>query len=110
MPWTPLAGWPDCSALENMKIGGFLHWRCLGRGETQYEGATSGYHDFLLPFMQLVGNLPVIRGASVYVLLDDADRLNRVQQRIVNSWVANRDNQWLCVKVSGTTGEVRTRS
>ena len=87
-------------SLENLKIGGFLRWRCLGRGETQYEGATSGYHDFLLPFMQLVGDLPVIRGASVYVLLDDADRLNRVQQRIVNSWVANRDNQWLCVKVS----------
>jgi hypothetical protein len=87
-------------ALENLKIGTFLRRCCLSGGESQYEGATSGYHDFLLPLMRLTSELQALKEASVYVLLDDADRLNRVQQSIVNTWIANRDNRVLCVKVS----------
>jgi hypothetical protein len=93
---------------ENQKICTFLRDKCLKRGRANYKGATSGYHDFLLPFLKLVSGLKPIVGASVYLLLDDADRLTKVQQGIVNNWIANRDQATLCVKVSAQREAYKT--
>jgi hypothetical protein len=93
---------------ENQKICTFLRDKCLKRGRANYKGATSGYHDFLLPFLKLVSALKPIGGASIYLLIDDADRLTKVQQGIVNNWIANRDQATLCVKVSAQREAYKT--
>jgi hypothetical protein len=93
---------------ENQKICAFLRDKCLKRGRANYKGATSGYHDFLLPFLKLISALTPIVGASIYLLLDDADRLTKVQQGIVNNWIANRDQATLCVKVSAQRESYKT--
>lgn len=66
----------------------------------KYTGATSGYHDFLLPMMTEVQNLFDQENIPVYIFLDDAFHLTEKQQKVVNTWVANRDQGSLCVKIS----------
>lgn len=87
-------------ALENRKLNTFLRTTCIGGGDATYDGTTSAYHDFVLPMMQLVKEFPLLKRVTVYLLLDDGDRLTRDQQRIINSWIANRDQSTLCIKVS----------
>ncbi len=93
---------------ETRSIARYLRNMSFRRDTAKYEGATSGYHDFLLPFMRLVSALPPLKSASVYVLLDDADRLTEDQQSIVNQWVANRDHSTLCLKISARRDHYRT--
>lgn len=95
----PFAWFQTLCQNENRVISRFLRNFSLHVGEAHYEGATSGYHDFLLPLMQLVAALFGI-AIPVYVLLDDADRLGKRQQSIVNTWLANRDHAVVCFKVS----------
>jgi hypothetical protein len=104
----PLVWFKSLLYSENQKICTFLRDKCLKRGRANYKGATSGYHDFLLPFLKLIGGLKPIGGASVYLLLDDADRLTKIQQGIVNNWIANRDQAVLCVKVSAQRESYKT--
>lgn len=104
----PLGWFKNLLYAENRKICTFLRDKCLKGGRASYKGATSGYHDFLLPFLKLVGGLTPIRGASIYLLLDDADRLTKEQQSIVNNWIANRDQAALCVKVSAQRESYKT--
>ena len=97
---------------ESRKVSAFLRRAVLAGGAVTYEGTTSGYHDFLLPFMKEVKALPQFRDVSIYVMLDDANRLTGVQQQAVNTWIANRDQATLCIKVSAqregyTTTETR---
>ncbi|WP_165233529.1 ORC-CDC6 family AAA ATPase [Aquisphaera insulae] len=93
---------------EIRKISSFLRERCLKGSRANYKGATSGYHDFLLPFLKIVGGLRRLGKASIYVLIDDADRLTKHQQSIVNNWIANRDQATLCVKVSAQRESYKT--
>jgi hypothetical protein len=84
---------------ELYKISRFLRALVLSGGAARYEGAATGYHDFLLPFIRLARVL-LGKPAPLYVLLDDADRLTLPQQQIVNTWMANRDQRDVCLKVS----------
>jgi len=61
-----------------------------------------------LPFLKLIGGLGRLANASVYILVDDADRLTKLQQSIVNNWIANRDQATLCVKVSAQPESYKT--
>ncbi len=88
-----------CS-VENRKVNAFLRRNALRRERAIYEGATSGYHDFLLPFVRAIGQLAAFKSIPLYVLLDDADRLTRSQQLIVNTWIGNRDQEAICFKVA----------
>lgn len=84
---------------EKRRVTRFLRSYAFHPERTAYDGATSGYHDFLLPFLQAAQQLlPVL--VPLYVLLDDADRLTKAQQGIVNTWIANRDHSIVCLKVS----------
>lgn len=96
----PLRWLQSLFAAENKKITSFLRGNVLYGGTAIYQGATSGYHDFLLPLMRLVQNFIEAASVPVYILLDDADRLTENQQTIINSWLANRDQGVLCLKVS----------
>lgn len=70
--------------------------------DAKYGGATSGYHDFLLPLMDNVQKLLGNQDIPIYVFLDDAFHLFEEQQEVVNTWIANRDQSTLCIKVSST--------
>lgn len=68
--------------------------------DVKYTGATSGYHDFLLPMMKEVQNLFDQDNIPIYIFLDDAFHLTENQQKVVNTWVANRDQGSVCIKIS----------
>jgi hypothetical protein len=92
---------------ENRVISTFLRAYAFRKEEASYGGATSGYHDYLLPLMQAV-QVFLARKIPLYVLLDDADRLGRQQQSIVNTWIANRDHSFVCFKISAQRDSYKT--
>ncbi len=104
----PIAWLQALIQVENRKIGAFLKKNALLGGGVTYNGTTSGYHDFLLPFVRAVGELSVFKGLPIYLLLDDADKLTRDQQAIVNTWIANRDQSIFCLKISTQREEYKT--
>ena len=67
---------------------------------TNYTAATSGYHDFLLPLLEAAQKMMNLEDTPFYILLDDAFRLSERQQKVINTWVANRDQGTVCVKIS----------
>ncbi|MCJ7634158.1 hypothetical protein MUP77_17440, partial [Candidatus Bathyarchaeota archaeon] len=85
---------------ELVKVGRFLRLIVFNKQPPNYDAAVTGYHDFLLPFVKSVRLLLGKWSAPIYILLDDADRLTKTGQQIVNTWVANRDQRDLCIKVS----------
>jgi hypothetical protein len=95
----PLAWFQAICQSENRVISSFLRASSFRMPNPSYSGATSGYHDYLLPLMRATQEL-IRSQAPLYVLMDDADRLTRAQQSIVNTWIANRDHAVLCFKVS----------
>jgi hypothetical protein len=95
-------------ASEIGKISKFLRSNSLHGLPGAYDGATSGYHDFLLPLVRAVQRLFGRPKLSLYLLIDDADKLPRNQQSIINTWIANRDQQVLCIKVCAQRDEYRT--
>jgi len=80
----------------------------LQNGIVTYEGATTGYHDFLLPFIKYFQAFSFLNGAPIYLMIDDADRLLEAQQSILNSWVANRDHDALCIKIGAVREGYKT--
>lgn len=76
--------------------------------DTKYEGSTSGYHDFLLPMMGHVQDILELRNVPIFILLDDAFHLTENQQKVVNTWIANRDQGTLCIKVSAARERYET--
>jgi len=95
-------------ATEIRKVSAFLRSNTLRVGGVTYEAATSGYHDFLLPLMTSVQSFAKLASVPVYLLLDDADRLTKDQQSIINTWIANRDQAVFCLKVSAQHDEYKT--
>jgi len=96
----PLDWLESLFAIELRKVGAYLMNRPSLTGDTSYCGATSGYHDFLLPFLSGVQRYTGLGRGPIYILLDDGDRLSEALQTVVNTWIANRDQATLCVKVS----------
>ena len=56
----------------------------------QYDGPLLSYHGFLLPILESLSRIPFFPAKPVYLLIDDADNLNRPQTEVVNSWIATR--------------------
>ncbi len=94
---------------EIHQIGIFLRKYILSGKNTTYSGTFSGYHDFLLPLMKIIRSY-IFEGEKIpiYILLDDANNLTPIQQSIVNTWIANRDQSLLCVKVSASKEKYNT--
>lgn len=93
-------GWlQEVFDIELRKVSAYLRRCALSTTPPPYEGATSGYHDFLLPLFRSVQGLHRLTNIPTYILLDDTDRLTALQQRIVNTWVANRDHAIFCIKI-----------
>lgn len=85
---------------ELARVSRYLRELALSPVPAQYDAATTGYHDFLLPFVRATRALLQHRSVPIFILLDDADHLRPLQQRIVNTWMANRDQRDMCLKVS----------
>jgi len=97
----PLGWLSAIFSAEHRRIANFLRMFPLHARDVAYTASTSGYHDFLLPLMRLVRNsFSRLHGTCIYLLIDDADKLHKRQQTIVNSWIANRDQGLLCIKLS----------
>ncbi|MGN6553267.1 MAG: ORC-CDC6 family AAA ATPase [Verrucomicrobiota bacterium] len=94
--------------IELRKLAAFLRQQALPDGRSRYLGATSGYHDFLLPMARAVQELPQLQKIPIYFLVDDADRLRKEQQKIINSWMSNRDHSAICFKVAAQIHEFKT--
>jgi hypothetical protein len=65
-----------------------------------YSGALCGYLDFLFPVLQGLRSLPFLPDGPFYLLIDDADYLNRTQTRVLNSWVSTRTAGDVSIKIS----------
>ncbi|MCX7044373.1 MAG: hypothetical protein NTX50_02660 [Candidatus Sumerlaeota bacterium] len=85
---------------ENRRVTRFLRATAHGASPATYSGSTTGYHDFLLPAVRLVQKEFLGESVPIFFLLDDVDRLRESQCSIVNTWVANRDQQHLCFKIT----------
>lgn len=104
----PLGWLRELVAIESRKLCKFLRDNALLSGRADYQGVTSGYHDFLLPCLKSLQKIPGLLSVAIFVLLDDADRLSDDQQRVLNTWVANRDQSTVCFKISAQHNEYRT--
>jgi hypothetical protein len=93
---------------EQRSVNTYLRRIALPGGQVNYVGATTGYHDFLLPLLRIVQGMPKLHNIPIYLLLDDADRLSRAQQTIINTWIANRDQSVVCIKVSSQPAGYKT--
>ncbi len=93
--------------IDNRKLSAFLRDSSLSENHVKYLGTTTGYHDFLLPTLisfQKIFKLNI----PLYVMLDDANRLSPIQQKIINTWIANRDQSIICFKISAQQNEYST--
>ena len=100
----PLEYLQNTISRENTQISRYLRENALRAEQAHYQGTTTGYHDFLLPFLKSVQQITGLHARPIFILLDDADRLTQAQQRIVNGWLANRDHSTLCLKISSQPG------
>jgi hypothetical protein len=66
----------------------------------QYRGPLCGYLDFLYPLLEDLRTLPFMSKGPIYLLMDDADYLNAVQTRVLNSWISTRTSGTVSIKVS----------
>ncbi len=69
-------------------------------GRPSFSGPLCGYIDFLFPVFEELQALPFMTDGPVYLLIDDADYLNRVQTLILNSWISTRTSATVSIKVS----------
>ena len=71
------------------EVIGYLRRMSLRSELVAFDGPLCGYLDFLYPFLLQLKTLPFMpRPAKpIYLLVDDADNLNLVQTKILNSWV-----------------------
>lgn len=65
-----------------------------------YKTALCGYTDFLYPILKKLKELPFLPTGPIYLLIDDADYLNRTQTIALNSWVSTRTQADVSIKIS----------
>lgn len=108
MEQTPLEWLRAFVQCEVTRVGHYLRGQSCGAEKKAWEGATSGYHDFLIPFLTLVRQSIGLGRLPFYLLIDDANRLLKSQQMVLNSWLGNRDHGVVCLKVAAEFEGYRT--
>jgi len=72
-------------------------------GATQalpYNGPILLYSDFLYEILKEFRKLDFMPKKAIYLLIDDADELNVIQRKILNSWVSLRTSHEVSLKIS----------
>lgn len=72
----------------------------LRKAPGEYTGPLCGYLDLIIPTVEALSRLPYMPKGPFYILVDDADYLNLVQTRILNSWISTRTSANVSIKVS----------
>lgn len=95
---------------EIIKILGMMHLECnkyckdviLERDEAiPYKKSLCTYIDFLYPILLELKKIPFMPvDKPIYILIDDAGYLNRIQTEILNTWVSYRSSQDISLKIS----------
>lgn len=68
---------------------------------TPYNKSLSTYIDFLYPVLLELKKLPFMPVEKpIYILIDDAGYLNKIQTEILNTWVSYRTSQEISLKIS----------
>ena len=65
-----------------------------------YTSALCGYVDFLFPVLRELTTLSFFPNGPLYLLIDDADYLNRSQTIALNTWVSTRTQAEVSIKIS----------
>lgn len=66
------------------------------------------FQGFIVPVLKELQKLPEIGGKNIYLLIDDADNLNKTQTQILNSWLSSRTAPSICLKVSTQIGNYKS--
>lgn len=65
-----------------------------------YSGPIFQFIDFLLEILKGVHELSFMPRCPIYLLIDDADNLNEIQTKILNTWVSLRSSKTVSFKIS----------
>jgi hypothetical protein len=65
-----------------------------------YDGPLLSFQGFLLPILRKLRQLSLLPDRPFYILIDDADNLNFEQTQVLNTWVAQRNTDYLSLKIS----------
>ncbi len=65
-----------------------------------YTGPLAAYLEFMVPLIRELLKLPFMPKGPVYLLVDDADNLSRVQTQVLNNWVSYRTIGDISLKIS----------
>ncbi len=90
----------DIFSDQHAAVIAYLRRLSFAEDPVRYSGPLCGYLDFLLPLIRAVKVLPMMPCGPVFLLLDDADNLNRTQTTILNSWVSCRTQADVSLKIS----------
>jgi len=89
-----------CDSLYNRVIAYVRQLAYPGGSPVSYEGPLCGYLDFLYPVLEDLRGLPFMPRGPIYLLVDDADYLNLIQTKVLNSWLSTRTSASVSIKVS----------
>lgn len=73
-----------------------------------YEGPIVGYNDFLKPLLSVFRKFEWMPDGPIYLLFDDAEQLGELQTKILNSWIAQRSTNDVCIKVTAQERKYKT--
>lgn len=65
-----------------------------------YSGPICLFNDFLMEILRGIQGLDFMPNAPIYLLIDDADNLNHIQTKVLNSWVSTRTSKTVSFKIS----------
>lgn len=72
----------------------------FGTTAAPYDGALCDYSTFLFPVIESAQTLPYLPDAAFYLLIDDAGYLSLDQTKVLNSWIATRNESIVSIKIS----------
>ena len=66
------------------------------------------FQGFVVPVLRALQSIPEFREKNIYLLIDDADNLSRMQTQVLNSWLSSRTAPSICLKVSTQIGNYKS--
>lgn len=90
-----------CSELNREFTFGIISQIFHNEGKNlAYKGPICLYMEFLFELLKELKKLPFMPYGPIYLLVDDADNLNDIQTRILNTWVSLRTSKIISFKIS----------
>lgn len=81
----------------------------LAQVDYSYEQPILSFARFLVPVLRELVKLPAFpNNRPIFIFIDDADGLSKIQTRIINSWLASRTQPLISLKISSQIGLYKT--